>query len=126
MSNRASKLVGVGLAPLAASQVAGDAQTGVVAAGTTQATATPVYGDNVHVGTAAASSGVILSGNSSFGPGDTVFVQNAGANAVLIYPPVGTQINALGANAGFSLASNGSAFLVCMGAIGGVLQFFTK
>ena len=90
---------------MTASIIAGDLQTGVVAAGTTQSGATPVYGDNVVVATCAAGAGVILSTNASFAPGDDVFLTNQGANACLIYPPVGGQINALGANVGFSVAA---------------------
>ena len=127
MTSRTSKLVGAGMAPMLAAVAAGgfDIQTGVVAAGTTQATAALAYADTVHVGTCAVGAGIIMSG-PAFGPGDEQFVQNAGANACLIYPPVGSQINALGANAGFSLASNGSIILKCVGLVGGVQQFFTK
>lgn len=116
MSNRTSKIVGAGIAPMAAQQIAGDLQSGVTAAGTTQAGATAVYGDNVVITTAAASSGVILSGNAGFGPGDDVFIANQGANAVLVYPPVGGQINALGANAGFSIAAGKAASFRSTGA----------
>lgn len=120
MSNRATKIVGAGMAPSAASQIAGDVQGGVTAAGTTQATAQAVYGDNVVVTTCAAGAGIILSG-PGFGPGDDVFVANQGANACLVYPPVGYQINALGVNAGFSVAAGKAALLRSMGA----LQFST-
>jgi hypothetical protein len=94
---------------MGAAQIAGDLQGGVTALGTTQATAQAVYGDNVVVTTAAASSGVILSGNAGFAPGDDVFVANQGANALTVYPPVGGQINALGANVGFSVAAGKAA-----------------
>jgi len=114
MSNRTSKLVGAGLAPLAAQQIAGDAQIGVTAAGTTQPTAQAVYGDNVQVTTCAAGAGIILSTNSAFAPGDDVFITNQGANALLVYPPVGGQINNLAVNAGFSIASTKSTFLRCV------------
>ena len=124
MSNRASKLVGAGLAPLTAAQVAGDVQSGVVAAGTTQAGATLVYGDNILVGTCAAGAGILLSTNSAFGPGDDVYVSNQGANACLVYPPVGAQINALGVNAGFSIATTKQTSIRCFGVINGVLQFY--
>lgn len=126
MSNRTSKMMGVGMAPLAASQIAGDVQTGVVAAGTTQATATPIYGDNVVVTTCAASAGVLLSSPApGFGPGDDVFFSNQGANACLVYPPVGGQINNLAQNAGFSVATTKNTFLRCVGAnAAGNLQFY--
>ena len=115
MSNRASKLLGAGIAAAAANQIAGDVQTAVSAAGTTQATATAVYGDNVQVTTVGASSGVILSG-PTFGPGDDVFIaNNTGTNALTVYPPVGGQINALGTNAGFSIGANKSALFRSIG-----------
>ena len=124
---RTSKLVGAGIAPMAAANIASgfDIQTGVVAAGSTQATATAAYADTVIVGTTPASSGVIMSG-PAYGPGDDQFFQNGGANALLIYPPSGAQINALGANAGYSLASAASVIVKCAGVIGGVQQFYTK
>jgi hypothetical protein len=123
--NRASKLIGVGLAAAAANQISGDTQTGVVAAGTTQGTATPIYGDTVQIATTPASSGVIL-GGPQFAASDSCFVYNSGANACLIYPPSGAQINALGANVGFSLATVTGVVIVCAGLVGGVLQFYTR
>lgn len=38
-------------------------------------------------------------------PGDSVNVYNKGANALLIYPPVGGVINGLSTNAGYSVAT---------------------
>jgi len=105
MSNRLSKMVNAGLSAMTASMIAGDLQTGVTAAGTTQSTAAAVYGDNVVVTSCAAGAGVILSTNASFAAGDDVFMTNQGANALTVYPPVGGQINALGANVGFSIAA---------------------
>ena len=114
MTNRTIKMVNAGLAPLAASQISGDFQGGLTAAGTTQATALGVYTDNVIVTTCAAGAGVILQG-PSFGQGDSVFCQNLGANALLVYPPVGGQINALALNAGFSVPAGKSVLLVSTG-----------
>jgi hypothetical protein len=120
MSNRATKIVGAGVPPSAASQIAGDVQGGVTAAGTTQATATAAYGDNVVVTTCPAGAGIIL-GGPAFGNGDDVFVANQGANACLVYPPVGYQINSLGVNAGFSVAAGKAAMLRSTGS----LQFYS-
>ena len=127
MSIRTSKLVGAGIAPMQAAVIAGgqDIQPAVTATGTTQSNAALAYADTVLVAVAAASTGVVMSG-PAYGPGDEQFFQNAGANAVLIYPPVGAQINALGVNAGFSLASNASIIVKCFGVVGGVTQFYTK
>lgn len=115
MSNRTAKMVHAGIPPMTAAQIAGDVQGGVTAAGTTQGTAQAVYGDNVVVTTCAASAGVILSGPDGFGGGDDVFLTNQGANTLTVYPPVGGQINALGANAGFSVAAGKSTFFRCTG-----------
>lgn len=115
--NRTAKIVGAGVAPLAAGQIAGaDVQAGVTAAGSTQATATSVYGDNVSVTTVAASTGVLAFAGPTPAPGDTQFITNQGANALSVYPPVGAQINALGTNAAFSVAAGKSVLLVCFSA----------
>lgn len=86
---------------------------GLTAAGTTYADALQLAVDtdvNV-VTTAAASSGVKLSAPS--GPGDEVVVFNRGANACLVYPQAGGQINALTATtAGFSVAAGGRAAFI--------------
>ena len=74
----------------------------VVAAGTTQATATLLINGMNGILTAAANSGVILNLNS--GTSDTQVVYNGGANAVKVYPPVGSKINGLPTNTGMTLA----------------------
>lgn len=114
MSNRTTKIVGTGIAPLAASQIAGDLQNTVSAAGTTQATATPVYGDNVVVTTCAAGAGVILSG-PNFGPGDDSTVWNNGANPLAVYGPVGATVNGQTANLPVYVQPGQSVSLRCIG-----------
>jgi hypothetical protein len=76
----------------------------VVAAGTTQETATLLMNGMNGVVTAAASSGVILGAQSL--TSDCQVVYNGGANAVRVYPPVGSKINALTANTPHILATN--------------------
>lgn len=76
----------------------------VVAAGTTQATATELINGLNGITTAAANSGVILSPVLS--TSDCQVVYNGGANAVNVYPPVGSRINALTANGAMVLAPN--------------------
>ena len=76
----------------------------VVAAGTTQATATLLINGMNGILTAAANSGVILNSNSL--TSDCQVVYNGGANAVKVYPPVGSKINALPTNTGMILAVN--------------------
>ena len=76
----------------------------VTAAGTTQATATLLINGLNGIKTAAAGSGVILTPNNLTSDCQVVF--NGGANAVVVYPPVGSQINSLTANTGMTLAPN--------------------
>lgn len=104
MPQRLVKLVNAGISAGTASMICGDTQDNVFAAGTTQATATAIYGDNVTVINTAASTGVVLTG-AQFSAGDSMMIANLGANALLVYPPVGSVINALSANAGFSVAA---------------------
>lgn len=80
-----------------------DVGNGIVAAGTTQATATElIFGINM-IGTVAAGSGVALF-DSVTGASQTVY--NGGANAVNVYPPLGRKINGLSTNASHVLATN--------------------
>lgn len=104
-----TRCMGVGMAAALTEQVCGDVQDNVTAAGSTQGTATPVSAVNVIVTTAAASTGVILPPAE---PGAEVVVKNLGANAVNVYPAVGGAINALAANAAFSVAAAGQVRLV--------------
>lgn len=75
-------------------------QTGISAAGTTQGTATALTKDFNVVSTVAASSGVVL---PTAAAGAQVTVKNAGANALAVYPASGGTIDALAANAAFSI-----------------------
>lgn len=76
----------------------------VIAAGTTQATATELVNGLCGITTAAANSGVVL--NPTFTTSDQQIVFNGGANAVTVYPPVGSRINGLSTNTGLILATN--------------------
>lgn len=76
--------------------------TGLVATGSTQGTALALAADINMLGTVASNTGVIL---PALNPGDVMTVFNGGANACKVYPPVGGQINALAANAAYSLAT---------------------
>lgn len=86
----------------------------LTAAGSTQATALPLSSDVNLIGTTAASTGVLLPPVS--GPGDTVFVLNGGASALLVYPAGTGKVNALAASAGFSLPTLKSALFVAVNA----------
>ncbi len=74
--------------------------SGLSAAGTTQGTATAITNQTNDFTTVAASSGAVLPSPEQ---GEFIFVANSGANAMALYPASGHSINALAANAAFSV-----------------------
>ena len=87
--------------------------SGIVAAGTTQATATPLVADVSVVGSVSTGSGVILPGY--VGPGvQRSSVYNRGANAFPVYPPSGAAIEGQAINSGYSVAVGGQAVFDCI------------
>src|SRR5580698_8882175 len=74
--------------------------TGLMATGTNQATALLLSSQWNEVNTVPAGTGVLL---ASYLPGQAQTVFNQGTNPLLVYPPVGMQINALGQNAAFTI-----------------------
>ena len=98
-----------GLSNTACGAIIGDTATGLVATGATQITALPLPSVSNFIGTAAAATGVILLVGSA---GDAINVYNGGANALLVYPPVGGVINNLAANTAVSVATLKSAVFV--------------
>lgn len=121
------KLTGSGLAPLAAQGIVGDFDagpapfTGIVATGTTQATAYPLGAVRSRFGTVAASTGAVL---PAAAPGDEFTVTNFGANALAVYPPLGGSLNNGAANTAVNVAANGTTIYVCMDVAG--LAWVTK
>jgi hypothetical protein len=108
-----SRLLGSGLSPLAATNICGDVATALTATGTTNADALALSATINQVSTTAASTGVRLMSPES---GSGVVVINSGANALLVYPSTGAQINALTATTGgFSIAAGGRAMFVGTG-----------
>lgn len=83
-----------------------DRELGVTATGSTQATAYLLKAGLTEFTTVAASTGARLPESP---PGDEFFVANRGANALLVYPPVGGIINNAAVDAGNSLAAGASA-----------------
>jgi hypothetical protein len=77
----------------------------LTASGTTQADALALSAEWNEITSTPAGSGVAL---NSFGSGFESTVFNVGANALKVYPPIGCSIDALGANAAYSLASGKS------------------
>jgi hypothetical protein len=98
----ASRLVQAGFSAIQAAAIQGTSQTGLTATGTVQGTAFAVPADINKFTTVAAGTGAIL---PAMNPGDSLVVVNGGANALLLYPPVGATINALGANTAYSVAT---------------------
>jgi hypothetical protein len=102
-----SRLVGVGVPPAVANQICGDVADALTAAGSTNADALQLSAVANRVTTTAASTGVRL-----YLPevGSQCMVINSGANALLVYPGTGAQINALTATTGgFSVAAGARA-----------------
>lgn len=105
-----SSLMGVGFSALAANTVCGDTVTGLTAAGSTNADALQLSSINNRVTTTALNTGVRL---PPLEVGAMVTVMNSGANALLVYPGTGNQINALTATTGgFSVAAGGRALFI--------------
>lgn len=77
-------------------------ETDTTAAGLTQGTAYVLTTEWVEVTTTPIGSGVRL---AAFGPGVPNVVFNAGINTLRVYPPVGSQIDALGVNSPYLLAA---------------------
>jgi hypothetical protein len=102
-----SEVMEVGLPWLGGMMLGADVTTAVTAAGSAQADATALTSAFVEVGTAAASTGIRLQpdGIPSF-----YAIFNGGANAVKVYPPVGSFMNGT-VNAAFSVTNAKTAFI---------------
>lgn len=90
----------------------------VTATGATQGTAIAIATEFTEFTTVAAGTGSILPGTTGLNaPGalDVFLVANQGANALLVYPPVGFAIGLAAANAGVSVASGKTALFVAKG-----------
>lgn len=119
MSNSLAKMVGYGTPPQAAGAISGDVATGLTATGSTQATALALAANYNLFTTVAASTGCVLPAITPVPglgvvAGDEMMVFNNGANALLVYPPLGSQIGTAAANAGFSVAAGKSAVFVML------------
>jgi hypothetical protein len=100
-----SKLVALGMWAEAAEQVVcGDVTTGLTAAGSSQATALAITADVNVFGTVASGTGAIL----AFNDGARIVVRNGGANALLVYAPVGGTMNS-SSNGSLSVATTKNA-----------------
>lgn len=102
-----TRLMGVGNSALSATAICGGVANTLTAAGTTNANALFLSAEINVVTTAAAGTGVRL---MPIEVGSAVLVANQGANALLVYPGTGVQIDALTATTGgFSIPAGKSA-----------------
>ena len=88
--------------------------TGIVAAGTSQATATAITAQINVISSVSAGTGIILP-TVSTGTPVTVFHRATGGHTLSVYPPVGQQIEGLGTNAPSGMIQNGSNDFVYVG-----------
>lgn len=97
-----ARIVAAGLSAINAQAIQGTVANTLTALGTIQGNAFVIGADISRFTTVAAGTGAIL---PAMNPGDSVDIVNAGANALLVYPPVGGKVNGLGTNAGYSVAT---------------------
>jgi hypothetical protein len=107
--SQSKKLTGAGFPPLQAVAVLGDfdngsSNTGIIATGSTQATAYAITATNSIFTTVSSGTGGILQTATS--PGDEGTITNFGANSLTVYPPVGGTINNGTVNAGVTVSAN--------------------
>lgn len=117
---RPSTLMGSGCPALLAQAIVGMTANTLTATGTTNADALQLQQAINRVTTTASGTGVIL---PPLEEGARISVMNSGANALLVYPGTGFQINALTVTtAGFSVAAGGRAdFIAFTGGIWGAI-----
>lgn len=108
------ELIGAGTPPLMVQGILGSVDNGLTAAGSSNTDALQLSAAINRVTTTAAGTGVRLP-IALISPGARVTVINSGANALLVYPGTGAQINALTATTqGFSVAAGGRADFVAV------------
>jgi hypothetical protein len=103
-------VMGAGAPGLLAAAINGSGQMSQTATGSTQATAFALTASQTEFTTTASGTGAILPApGGRVNAGDVLAVFNKGANALLVYPPVGFAIMLSATNAGVSVASGKSA-----------------
>ena len=97
------------------SNTVGSAANGLAAAGNSQGTATPVTANFSQFTTVAAGNpGCVLPTSANFVGGDILIFNAHATNAMVVYPALGDQINALGVNASFSLTAGKNVLFCCV------------
>ena len=98
-----ARLVTAGLSALQAQAIQGTVADALTATGTSSQTASfPLAADVNRFTTVAANAGALL---PLMNPGDSMTIFNGGANALLLFPPVGAKINAIATNGSYSVAT---------------------
>lgn len=107
----ASRLLGCGVAPLAATNIVGDNANSLTATGTAITDAFQIAAVVNHFGTVASSTGA--KAPADMNPGDSIIVHNRGAQTLALYPPTALGVvNAGTAGAAISVAANKGALMV--------------
>ena len=105
------KVNAAGIPALAVLSLSQDVAEGLTAAGTNQATAYAMTAADNEFTTVAAGTGAVLYAGS---PGDEQLVFNAGANALKVYPPSGSKINALPTDQAVLIPKNTACTFKCL------------
>jgi hypothetical protein len=114
------RLMGAGVPATQAQQtVAGKPVSGLTAAGSTQGTALAIVNDFSVFTTVAAGTGGILPAQNGASmtalAGDIYIAVNGGANALLVYPPVGGNFITVAVNTAVSVPAGKTADFYCLG-----------
>ncbi len=108
-----SRIMGSGIAPLAATNIVGDNANGLTATGTSITDAFQITAAVSHFGTVASSTGA--KAPQDMNPGDAIVVQNRGAQTLALYPPTASGvINGGSTGAAVSVAAGKAAYMVMM------------
>lgn len=92
---------------------------GMVALGTTQATALPLVEDICVVGTTALGTGVVAPQLDNH---ESIMVANHGANALLLYPPVGGTMNGAAINVAITIPSFKNVLVTGIGGLNSIVH----
>lgn len=103
----ARELAQAGFSRVSGYGLVGLVESGITAAGSAQTDAYALTRAISNVTSTGTGTGVRLP--AGLQAGDSLTVRNGGANALLVYPPTGGVINALSANAGYSVAAGKTA-----------------
>jgi len=110
------RILAAGIPAAAARAIVGDVATGLTGTGTSSQAASLPIGAGLNIFTTVAlNSGALLPPGNA---GDELIVCNrGGANPLLVFPPVGGQINAIAVNSSFSVAAEKPARFICLGGL---------